>query len=188
VGLQLVEDGVGGVVEKVKSIPPIVWLIGAAIIVGWFVLRGGGSTSSVTGSSAGAGGGGGADVTPTDNLSQGLTDLAATVAANAASDAAWRKTIESRLATVPKPANPTAFHNALRFDSWIKSNRPGITHYTPASVSQALRVAGVNAGTDISIGEIRLALQKEHINYGATITQSDVAALFKKTGVTPVTK
>lgn len=183
--------------DRVRGIPPQVWLIGGVGVVAVFVLtRGSGSTGASGGLSADSAGGGGgstADVDTIEALSMSVSDLAAMFEAANEDEATWRAGIEKKLAEgapanpngdgSPKPSTPKL---PVRLGAAVKA-KPGIVaNYKPSSLATALKKAGVNPGSVISLAEIEKALKKEHINYGATITKSDIAKLYKKEHLTPV--
>lgn len=182
------------VLDRVKSIPPMVWLIGGAIVVALVVLtKSGGGSTGVSASGAGGGGDGTPGVDELESLSMGLSDLAASFEAANEDEAAWRAGIEKKLAEAA-PANPNGDGHVkpatpklpTRLGAAVKAKAGIRTSYNPSSLEKALKRAGVNPGQVISLAEIERALKNEHINYGATITKSDVAKLYRKTGVTPV--
>lgn len=171
------------VTERIKRVPPVAWLIGGLILVAFLFLRGSGGGSSTPSPSGGTdsagGGGGGGDVTTGDNLSMAITDLASQLQANAAADAAFQKTITDKLnAAKPSPASAS-----VKYGSTVASR---IRLYTPASLTTALKKAGVNPGSQIDLPEIKLALKREHINYGSTVDPIDILHLFQKTHTSPV--
>jgi len=75
--------------DRIKSVPPIAWVIGAGVIILVVVLGRGKGSGGVTGS---GGGGAGAGEVESD-INQQIVDLAAAIAANTAADAAFRDSI-----------------------------------------------------------------------------------------------
>lgn len=104
---------VGGVGEKVKKVPPIVWLILAGVVIAFIVLRrGGGSSSGTAATVTGSPGGSGGDFSPdqgqqiTDlaaELHQDVADLNASIADQNASNAAFQSTVTDMINNIPKP-------------------------------------------------------------------------------------
>lgn len=168
------------VVEKVKSVPPAAWLVGGALLVGWFVLKGG-SGSAGTVSSGGGGGDATPDRTELDNLSAGLVELAQELAQQAEEDAAWRKKMEAELAK-GAPTNTNQPGTTKKYGSDIGSALR--QRFSVSSLETAVKRAGVNYGTVVNINDLKAALRKEGINYGTTVNVNDVLALMRKTKTT----
>lgn len=165
------------IVEKVKSAPPALWLVGGALVVGWFVLKGGSTGSAGVASSGAGGGAGGADRTELDNLSAGLVQLADDAAKAAADEAAWRKTIEDAL----KKGAPTNTNKpGSRYGADLRTDIKA--RFSVTSLETAVRRAGVSYGTVVNTNDLKAALRREGINYGTTVNVNDVIKLMRKTG------
>lgn len=176
-------------VETIKRVPPMVWLIGGAVVIGVVVLKSGASSGGGGGvSSAGGGGGGGGDRDELDNLAQGFVDLVEEVRAQADEDAAWRTEIEARLAdgapTNPNPAPSTPTKVKSVWGSDIPQSIR--SRFSNDSIKAVMKKQGISYGTTVNISDLKAALKKEGINYGATVNYQDLQVLFKRTGVKPV--
>lgn len=192
-------------IEKIKAVPPMVWLIGGAVVVGVIMLKGGASASSgggIVGGGGGGGGGGGEGPGTLDSLSQGFVDLVEEVRASEAADAAWKKGIEDAIAgAAPTNGNPATGTTNPKVPSksivtarsvWGSDVPQAIKKkYSLTSIQEVLRKSGLKtwgsgATWGVNMVDLKAALKKEHINYGSTVDAADLAKLFKKTGVQPV--
>lgn len=177
-------------IETVKRVPPMVWLIGGAVVVGVIVLKSGaGSSSGPSGvSSSGGGGGGTAGVDEVESLAQGFTDLAAQVQQQIAEDAAWKQQIQDQVNKAsPTGSGATSTVGANVIKHTVSGDVPAAirSKYSATSLDQLFIKGKLSYGTAINLSDLKRLLKKEHINYGSTVDVKDIAALFKKTGVKP---
>lgn len=79
---------------RIKSIPPIVWVVGAGAILLFIIMeRGGGSGVSPSGVASGGGGGDGGDFAP--DIAQELVSMFDLVRQDAADRAAWQDSVSA---------------------------------------------------------------------------------------------
>jgi hypothetical protein len=187
------------ITDRVKSVPPVAWVVGAGVIILFLVLgRGkGGSTAGVVsgGTSGGGGGGGGQDIggVPSD-IGQQVVDLAGELRANTAADAAFQQTILDAVNNIKPPvpsptpagtgggtgtgtaggavAPPTPAANPVaRNPLWGNNIAPSIMKaFNPAALALAIRRAG--PGT-----------QSAKTAYGANINTEDIARALTRSGI-----
>lgn len=83
---------------RIKSVPPIVWVVGAGVLLLFFVMgRGGGSSGASPSGVASAGGGGGGDGDFSPDIAQELVSMFDLVRQDTADRAAWQDSISAIL-------------------------------------------------------------------------------------------
>jgi len=193
------------VTDKVKSVPPIAWIVAAGVVILVVVVKGGsGAASGSSGGvvSGGGGGGSGGGDTPPD-IGQQIVDLSEQVRLNSDADAAFRDTINDYINTagaIPTPATPgtpatPATPAVARNSLWGGNISASIAKaYDPKKLGLALRRAGPGTqtaktayGTKIDTEDLVRAFRRAHISYGRVITSSDIDKLLKAEGINPTT-
>lgn len=181
------------ITTKIKGIPPIVWVIGAAVLLLMLFLGKGSSGSSgavaqpLADDGAAGGGGGGGEFSP--DIDQEVTDLFALIRQDQADRTAFQGTVAEWMTknAVPTPSVP-AVPVPVPTGPVTTPTLPTPTVPTPA-VPKAPIAAASKWGADVPAGVRRIdptgtktaaKLKKLGIRYGTKINLVDIIAGLKK--------